>query len=120
MGKLASGVVIILGVLILSGAVFSFDYGVNSFTPAIYDSGFSQFGGDAYTYIGNNAAAVAAHVNNLYKTTVKYSVDKKRADCKESSFIATYSDCHNPIDHHYHYCKVNGGCQDVRPYSLLF
>ena len=73
MGKLASGVVIILGVLILSGAVFSFDYGVNSFTPAIYDSGFSQFGGDAYTYIGNNAAAVAAHVNNLYKTTVKLS-----------------------------------------------
>ncbi len=58
-GMIGGVLAIVLGVLILAG-VFGGDGNTPGSAPYGYDSGYSIFGADFYTYVSNNAAEAAS------------------------------------------------------------
>lgn len=79
MGMAISLVIALMGVLVMSGAMAGSPSSASG-APSYYSSGYSAFGGDAYTYMSNNAqeAASAArtvannqrHIYNLIERAV--------------------------------------------------
>ena len=58
-GMICGIVVILLGILVLAGAMGG-DVVSAGGAPSYYDSGYATFGADFYTYVSNNAAEAAS------------------------------------------------------------